>query len=202
MADYERGTKCGAQRPNQPPGTSCENAAGQGTDHVGIGRCKFHGGSTPTHERGAQLEIARRECATLGIPIEIDPGDALIRAVWEAEGNLAFYRSYVQGLDDVTTTEFGPAGARKEVAHPVVALYHEAERWRAQVSTAALRAGVEERRLRLAQNDSRMLFSGVVKAIEAAKLTTDQAEVFRRALAEYLRGLEPASLASGPTQPT
>ena len=27
----------------------CERPAGWGTDHVGIGRCKLHGGSTPTH---------------------------------------------------------------------------------------------------------------------------------------------------------
>jgi hypothetical protein len=189
---------CGAHRANQEPGVTCTQPAGWGTNHVGIGRCKRHGGSTHTHERAAVVEIARRECDRLGIPIEIDPGEALIRAVWEAEGNLAFYRAQVQSLDDVTTTEYGPQGSHKEVTHPLVALYHDAERWRAQVDLAALKAGVEERRLRLAQSDSRALFSSVIAAIEAAKLTTDQAEVFRRALADSLRGLEPASLASGP----
>lgn len=28
-------------------GGYCKNRAGYGTDHVGVGRCKFHGGSTP-----------------------------------------------------------------------------------------------------------------------------------------------------------
>jgi hypothetical protein len=82
---------CGAQLPNQDEGTTCRLVAGYRTDHLGIGRCYRHGGSTPTHVRAAQREIARRECQVLGIEVEIDPGEALIRAVWEAEGNLAFY---------------------------------------------------------------------------------------------------------------
>jgi hypothetical protein len=30
----------------------CQHSAGWGTDHTGVGRCKFHGGSTPDQERG------------------------------------------------------------------------------------------------------------------------------------------------------
>jgi hypothetical protein len=35
-------------------------AAGYGTDHPGIGRCKFHGGCTPTHRIRAQREMEQQ----------------------------------------------------------------------------------------------------------------------------------------------
>lgn len=31
--------------------TPCRKQAGWGTDHLGFGRCKLHGGSTPSHRR-------------------------------------------------------------------------------------------------------------------------------------------------------
>jgi hypothetical protein len=37
--------RCGAKT---RAGGRCKNAAGFGTDHVGAGRCKFHGGMAPT----------------------------------------------------------------------------------------------------------------------------------------------------------
>ena len=57
MGDY-----CGANK-RQGEGT-CRRPAGWGTAHVGVGRCKLHGGKTPTQEAGAhrtELEqVARR----------------------------------------------------------------------------------------------------------------------------------------------
>lgn len=36
----------------------CQMRAGQGTDHVGIGKCSRHGGSTTTHRTRARLQLA------------------------------------------------------------------------------------------------------------------------------------------------
>jgi hypothetical protein len=47
---------CEAQRTNQSKGLTCHLVAGYGTDHVGVGRCKWHGGCTPTHNEHAQVE--------------------------------------------------------------------------------------------------------------------------------------------------
>src|ERR1700723_564286 len=91
-AGHER---CGAKTRN---GGVCKLPAGHGTDHPGIGRCKLHGGSTPTHEGAASMEIARRECAALGVPIDTTPDVALMDEVREACGNVAFYRQLVQEL--------------------------------------------------------------------------------------------------------
>lgn len=49
--------KCGARTRS---GGTCQNRAGFGTDHVGSGRCKFHGGATPIkHGRYSSIPRAR-----------------------------------------------------------------------------------------------------------------------------------------------
>ena len=43
----------------------CQQPAGFGTDHVGHGRCKYHGGSTPNQEKNiiGELEDAAEDAA-------------------------------------------------------------------------------------------------------------------------------------------
>jgi hypothetical protein len=51
---------CGALK-KQPtvPGERCRRPAGWGTDHVGFGRCKLHGGATP-FRHGRYSRVARQ----------------------------------------------------------------------------------------------------------------------------------------------
>lgn len=94
-AGHEAEPKCGSKT---RAGGTCKNAAGFKTGHPGIGRCAFHGGATPTHERAATTELARRECVRLGVLIDTDLGEALLQAVYECAGNVAVYRELVQRL--------------------------------------------------------------------------------------------------------
>jgi hypothetical protein len=179
MGQEAKPGKCGAKT---RAGSWCKNATGYKTGHPGIGRCAFHAGATPTHERAASLELARRECATLGIPIEADPGEALLGELWETAGNVAFYRELVQQLpthpelDEYVADGDGdghwqrgrpgvygptyhvsgvPTGEAK--AHVLVQLYGHERKHMVDVASAALRAGVEDRRLRLAERDGQAL---------------------------------------------
>lgn len=43
----------------------CVKTQGMGTSHLGEGRCKWHGGSTPTHTKGALKTQMTRELTTL-----------------------------------------------------------------------------------------------------------------------------------------
>ena len=171
---------CGAQRANQPPGVLCQNVAGERTNHLGIGRCYRHGGATESHNQAAQLELARRECDRLGIEIEIDPAEALIRAVWRAQGNLRYYEAEVADLGTPITQDAVPGGGYKLAAHPLVLLYHEAEKWAANVAASALRAGVEERRVRMAERDSAQIIQAQVAALTSLGLA-DRLDEFRTA---------------------
>ena len=49
--------QCGAKT---RAGTPCAQPAGWGTDHVGWGRCKLHGGATPTGHRSPHYKHGRR----------------------------------------------------------------------------------------------------------------------------------------------
>jgi hypothetical protein len=211
---------CGAIRKGKPP---CKRPKGWGTDHPGIGYCKLHGGSTPTHERAAQTEIARRECSMLGVPIETTPADALIHEVREAAGNVAFYRELVQQLathptsaERVEHTEWAddgkvewipeepgiyaptrhvsgiPTGEAKP--HILVVLYNDERKHLVAVAAAALRAGVEERRVQMAEADAERIEVAHVRALEAMGLA-DRLEEFRDEFRAHLAaGREPAHL--------
>lgn len=195
--------------------------------------CKWHGGAAPqalaAAVRRAELQRLTGELARLGVPLETDPGDALLAMVCEAAGNVAFLRGLVQRLRDPVTDprpgdapellverddEAQPHGGSlrrdrrlandtglvagtlygrtkpdtyEAAPHVLVAMYN-AERDRlANIAALALRAGVDERRVRLAEADADRVFSAVNGALAAAGLTPTQQEAFRLALAAALR---------------
>lgn len=219
MPAYDPDKHCGGQRANQPEGTLCTRPKGWGTPHLGVGRCKRHGGSTPNHITAAHLEIAKNECATLGIPIETTPADALIQEVWEACGNVEFYRGLVQELrthpePDVFVTDdddgghwergeagmYGrtyhvsglPTGEAKE--HILLRLYNDERKRKLEASAAALRAGVDERRVRLAEADATWITAAQVKQLELMGLA-DRIEEFRVGFnAQLAASTQPAHL--------
>jgi hypothetical protein len=200
--------------------------AGLGTDHPGVGRCKRHGGCTESHQQAASVELARQECDRLGVPIQVDPAEALILEVWEAAGNVAFYRQLVQELpthpepDHYVTPDFKeeglidplpegdeephwvrgkpgvygptyhqsgiPTGEAKP--HVLVQLYNDERKHLVSVAAAALKAGVEERRVRMAESDATQILGAQVKALVAMGLS-DRLEEFR---AHFVSALRPA----------
>lgn len=72
---------CGARR-RQGDGV-CRRPAGAGTNHVGFGRCKLHGGATPNHDLAAARAHLDEIAAHLDLPDPL-PHEALqfcVRAV-------------------------------------------------------------------------------------------------------------------------
>ena len=167
-------------------GRLCGRPAGWGTNHAGIGRCKLHGGSTPTHVQAAQRELVKREAESLGLSIEQDPATAIINLVWRCVGDLTFYSSKV-AQEELLQVEVGPNGSKKLSAHPWTVLYHQAEDRLAQVSQAALRAGVEERKVRLAERDAQTIFAAIQSALTQIGMTDSDMSRFRNLFASELQ---------------
>jgi hypothetical protein len=211
---------CGAQRPNQPKGTTCTLRAGWGTDHPGVGRCRRHGGATASHKDAAKLELAKRECETLGLAIETTPADALLRELWETSANVAYYRARVQQLpNEPTPGEYIPPEEGEKKGHFVpgtpgvygptyhvsgiptgeakphilLVLYNQERDRLRQVCEAMLRANVEERRVRMAEADAAQILEAQVRALIAMGLG-DRLEEFRRAFVESLGPAGPADI--------
>jgi hypothetical protein len=129
---------CGARKKNGQP---CRNFAGEGTDHLGIGRCKFHLGNTPAHKAHAANVEAQQRMIQLGGPIEMRPHEALLAMLHLASGHTAWLREEIGELDDL--------GSKKGEA--LTRLYGEERDRVARVAKAALDAGVAERQVALAE---------------------------------------------------
>lgn len=139
---------------------ACHQAAGRGTDHLGIGRCMNHGGKTPTHRKAAQMEMARHAAVTFGLPREVDPAQALLEEVHRTAGHVEWLRQVVAGLEqgelvwglaeeiDRPATDSGGGGVETKHRAGInvwLQLYGQERDRLARVSKAAIDAGVSER---------------------------------------------------------
>lgn len=179
-------------------------------------------------ERGkvARIRAVHAEvCDEIGLSRDIDPGDALIELVREAGANVEFYRLLVQDLpvhpgddalvpgDEGTRFVQGNPGiygrtyhqsgiATGEAKRNILLTLYDDERDRlAKYSDFALKAGVEERRVRLAEADAREFFAGIAEAITAAALTPEQTEIFRATLIARFNQFRGAGHAGGSAGP-
>jgi len=154
--------------------------------------CYFHGGSSPQAlavvERRATEAAVGAELERMGVPVETDPGDALLGLVHEAKGNVVYLQARVAKLEEVHSPAGGLGGDWHEAKpHILVAMYGEWSDRLAHYAALALKAGVDERRVRLAESEAERLMSAVVAALASAELSPAQDEAFRLALATELR---------------
>src|SRR3954471_7264732 len=77
-------------------GTQCKRPAGWGTDHVGWGRCKLHGGNTPNGRRYAYRLEALGSMPRRGGGVWVEPTDALLFCVHREAGRQAWLRAMLE----------------------------------------------------------------------------------------------------------
>jgi hypothetical protein len=167
---------CGAKT---KAGTPCKKRAGHGTEHVGEGRCRLHGGASPRAELAGQVTLARREAAVMGVPLDIEPHNAILECIRIAAGEVQYASERIAELDQaeavgpiVTTLtrplSYGKEGeskteTAKEIKHEAPALHiwittrRQAMDRLVQYSAVALKAGVEQRRVELAEQQGQLL---------------------------------------------
>jgi len=162
---------CGARK-RQGDGT-CTQPAGWGTDHVGIGACKLHGGSMANHKTAAATTQARRDVVLFGARRDIHPADALLELVQWTAGEVDYWRQRVRLLEEHDLTwgvtkvkEGGDDRGTTEEAKPNIAyvMLVDASNRLERYSASALKAGVDERRVRLAEQQGTLLH-GVLVAV-------------------------------------
>lgn len=134
-----QGGRCGA--PRRSDGAPCAQGAGAGTPHPGIGRCKWHGGSTPSHVAAAQRIQLAEAVKTYGARRDIGHLEALVELLQDSAGHCAWLRDRIQastpdalvwGLADEVNRGSGefPGVDVKHAAAPSVwlELYHKERR--------------------------------------------------------------------------
>lgn len=215
--------KCGA---TNRQGGACQQPAGFGTDHVGHGRCKWHGGSTTAGRKHAAEAAAREAMVTYGRPVDTTGVEALLDELKWTAGHVVYLRGRIQrlapealtwgvskvkgegsvvlkvtegadGLDDVDVTAVPTVNVERVETAGIAAevkLYLEERRHLVDVAEACVRVGIEERRIRLAEDQGALLVHGIRWLGEQLKLTTRQLARFEQAVPAMLRALDAGEL--------
>lgn len=132
----------------------------------------MHGGGAPqvkakAAERVAQAQLDKeiaRELQSLGVAVYVDPIDAITESIWQTNGTVAYLQRRVQELEHDVTVD--------NEERVLVKLYNQALERLARLAKLALDAGLEERQVRLAEDQGRLV-----------------AELFRAALDDRELGL-------------
>lgn len=174
--------RCGAKT---RAGGRCQRASGWGTGHSGVGRCKFHGGASPQAEVGGAIALARQEAVVMGRPLAMEPHEALLECIRIAAGEVAYASERIAALEE--TDAVGPVITTRPLKHEKGAesrterVHEEGEprlhiwivvRQRAMdrlvnYSKIALNAGVEERRVRLAEQQGALIAGAIRRILES-----------------------------------
>jgi hypothetical protein len=173
---------------------------------VGLEVCYRHGGASKrarVKSRLAKSVKSERDRLGLGGKLEINPIDAMLAMVHEAASNVAALRAVVSlydvavGFDGCIALperdiEWDKGGAHVDAqVHILVALYnHERDRL-VKYSKDCVSAGVDERRVRIAETQSMQLADALGRALDqCAHLMSGAAkDEFKRTLAHELRKL-------------
>jgi len=191
--------KCTARKKNGHP---CKAWAIKGTNV-----CRTHGGMRKQTREAGRRRIAEAKAAKamrlLAKPVEIDPGQALLELVQWTAGEVRYWRSEVERIANENPNNLawgrtkhtegeGPEGyvnqLVEEATPPVeYQLLMSAQERLAKFATAALRAGVEERRIRLAEDQGALIAQVIRGIFEDLNLTPEQRAISGEVAARHLR---------------
>lgn len=186
---------CGAKK-RQGEGY-CDRPAGWGTDHVGAGACRTHGGSTPTQVKAARKVLAAQELRRLGMPTQgdVDAQHELLSMVAEASGNVRTLRTWVQDMaeDELYVETFGPSGRATghSEEHVKVVMYREWCDRLVSYSSSAIRAGISERAVKIMEAQAELFAQVLMSLLDDPEfgLSWEQRELGRRIAGRHLRAL-------------
>ena len=141
----------------------------------------MHGGASPQAELGGQVELARRDATAMGRPLVIAPHEAILQCIRIAAGEIAYASEKISELDESEIV----APVRRTLArkHPDgqtsseirqdelrlnvwVMVRRDAMDRLVAYSAAALRAGVQERLVRVAESQAQQLATAIRGILE------------------------------------
>jgi hypothetical protein len=175
-------------RATKRTGGKCTMAAGWGTDHPGIGRCKWHGGCTPSHVKAAAQEEYRQ---LLGKPKEINPFEAIMWCIRIRAGEVEWLGQKMSELESKDWIEETLVGKQfhlyaKERQHAMSDLVRYSE--------TAIRMGIAERYVRLAEVYGQTIAKLIEGILEDLNLTEEQKAIAPQAVRRQLLMIEGGSM--------
>ena len=170
---------------------------------TGLKVCRVHGGSSPQskakRDRAKSEQQAAKSMRLFASPVEVDPGQALLDLVHWTAGEVEYWREQVRELAERNPEALTWGMVREKVggedngttleAKPninYVMLYAAQDRLE-KYATAALRAGVAERQIKLAEDQGRVLVDVVKMVLDRLQITTAQREMVPTVVPEVIR---------------
>jgi hypothetical protein len=168
--------------------------------------CASHGGKSPRALAAAERRIAEEEASraveTFGLPREIDARDALLEEVYRTAGAIDWLTAKVRELEPkalvwgvtekniIGSGEWKGTNTTKAAAVNVwVQLWQDERKHLVTVSKAAISAGIEERRVKLAEQQGALLATVIKGILGDLQLTAAQAASAPGIVAQHLRAV-------------
>lgn len=157
----EKRKVCGSPiRDPERQGEKCNHTAGWGTSHPGFGHCKWHGGNSPSHIKSAESEMVRErmaaESSLYGRKRDIGPHEALIEEVQRTAGHVQWLHEKIQRFESESDlVQDTPKDGMKESEW--IVMYQNERKMLVSVCNTAIRAGIAERTVRIAEDQGKLI---------------------------------------------
>jgi hypothetical protein len=183
--------RCGAQKRQGAPGETCTFIAGWGTDHVGVGRCRLHGGNTRTQRANAHAELAEQEARSVLARLDVapvgDPLDALARLAGQVVAWQETISSIVNRLSADRVRYEGGAGAEQLRAE--VALYERAMDRTGHVLGMIAKLNIDDRLARVTERQAEQVIDAINAVLGHLGITGADAVEARKIAARHLHAV-------------
>jgi hypothetical protein len=197
--------KCNAKRRSQSSKATgkrlCRLDSGYGTSHPGVGRCKYHGGSTPGHVLNAQKLMLEKAVQTYGLPVVgITPEEALLGELERTAGAVRWIGDRIAQMEPEALVwgrhqakQLGLRRMADEHEELVAAmgpdlyeitlqagisawleLYLRERAHLTKIAAVAIKAGLEERKISLAERQGAQLRTVLAAVFSELQLTDAQ----------------------------
>jgi len=177
--------------------------------------CRYHGANAPRSLAKGKERVAEKKAralvATYGLKIETTATEALLDEVQWTAGHVAWLRERVQEIESAALVEAVDAehplvwGVTKkktggedfgttEEATPSIwlKLYQQERAHLVKVCSEAIRAGIEERRVRLAESQGALVAQAIRAILADLGLNTEQQALVAEVVPRHLRALASA----------
>lgn len=206
MSGEDTCKKCGLEHPrckahSRRTKKPCGQMPVQGQDV-----CRNHGGSSPQAKAAAARRAEQAQAAelvvTLGLPRDVSPQDALLEEVHRTAGAVAWLQEKVREVepdalgwgmtefkDKTGGDDWGKTSTFKATPSIWYELYTRERKHLVEVCAAALKAGVEERRVRLAESQGELLAQVIRNILTDLDLTAAQQQLVPDVVPRHLRAV-------------
>jgi hypothetical protein len=172
---------------------------------IGLEKCATHCGLSKEKREAVAAAFlagqeARKAVVTFGLPRDISPAEALLEEVRYSAGHVAWLRQRVAELeaDDLVwgvreeveknATEFQGTDTTSAAAVNVwLELYYRERKHLVEVTKAAISAGIEERRVRLAEAQGEIVVEVIRRILGRLELSESQSKLVPLVVPEELR---------------